>query len=162
MVWARLIILAALAGLLAACAPSPTPGDPAEELINELMCPALRGRVSLASSETPDAAWIRGFIRAKISEGWSKQRVVDTLVRQYGEVILPAPKKEGFSLTAWLAPLATIVGGVAVVGGLLTAWLRRRIRLDAKLTAELENDIDEDELRRYEAQMERELARFEH
>jgi cytochrome c-type biogenesis protein CcmH len=134
--------------------------DPAAALISELMCPTAGHYEPLASASSPDAVWMRGFIRSKFAEGWPKQRIVDTLVRQYGEGILPAPAKEGFSLAAWITPLVTIVGGVAVVGFVLTRWLRERKRQDAYLEAELAREIDESDMQRYEAQLLKELEQF--
>jgi cytochrome c-type biogenesis protein CcmH/NrfF len=152
-------LLLAAAGLTGTVAQAAV--DPAEALISELMCPVSNHYQPLATSSSPDAAWMRGFIRSKFEEGWPRQRVIDTLVRQYGERILPAPAKEGFSLAAWITPLVTIVGGVAVVGIVLTRWLRERKRQDAYLDAEIARDIDESDMQRYEAQLLRELEQFE-
>lgn len=134
---------------------------PPEGLINELMCPSPAGPRSLATADTPDAIWMRDFIRAKTREGWSRQRILDTLIRQYGEQILAVPPKEGFSLAAWLTPFVTIFGGVAVTGFLLTRWLRERKRHDAYLLVEITRDVDERDLHRYEAQLQKELEQFE-
>ncbi len=131
-----------------------------DELIHELMCPSSGMPQSLAVSNTSEAVWMRSFIKAKAAEGWSRQRIVDTLVRQYGEQILPVPPKEGLSLAAWIVPFATLVGGVAAVSFLLVGWLRGRKQHDAMLTAEMASTIDEDDLRRYEAQLNRELEQY--
>ncbi len=125
------------------------------------MCPAPGGVQALATSSTPDAVWMRNFIRTKAAEGWSRQRIVDTLVRQYGEQILATPPKEGFSLAAWVTPFLTIFGGVTVVGYLLTRWLKERQRQDAYLMVEMTRDVDQSDLQRYEAQLAKELEQFE-
>ncbi len=136
-------------------------GDPADELINELRCPSATYSQPLATASSPEALWMRAFIRAKVAEGWPRQRIVDTLVRQYGEGILPAPTKEGFSLAAWITPFATIFGGAALMGYILTGWLRERKWHDAYLNAEMARGIDEGDLQRYEAQLSKELEQFE-
>lgn len=135
--------------------------DLGDELISELMCPSSATPQSLATSKTSDAVWMRSFIRAKAADGWSKQRIVDTLVQQYGERILPVPPKEGISLAAWMMPLASIVGGVALISFLLGGWLRGRKQNDDVLTAEMASSIGEDDLRRYEAQLQKELEQFD-
>jgi cytochrome c-type biogenesis protein CcmH len=140
---------------------APVWADLADDIIGELRCPAAGISQPLATAESPEAAWMRGFIRAKVSEGWSKQRIVDTLVYQYGERVMAEPAKEGFSLAAWLAPFATIFGGAGVVGTLLTRWLRARKLHDAYLNAEIVRASDEADLRRYEEQLLRELEQFE-
>lgn len=152
------LLLALAAALYGAGSASADLGD---DLINELMCPTSSTPQSLATSNTSDAAWMRGFIRAKVSEGWSRQRIVDTLVRQYGERILPQPPKEGVSLAAWVMPFATIVGGVAFISFLLGGWLRGRKQNDDVLSAEMASSIDEEDLQRYEAQLRRDLEQFE-
>src|SRR5512138_2101913 len=100
-----------LAGAGVGCTGAPPRPDLAEDLINELMCPVAGTPQMLAAANTADAVWMRDFIRAKVAEGWSRQRIVDTLVQQYGERILPVPPKEGFNLAVWVTPFATIFGG---------------------------------------------------
>jgi cytochrome c-type biogenesis protein CcmH len=152
------ILLAVTSIVLAAGSASADMGD---DLINELMCPASGTPQFLATSNTSDAVWMKSFIRAKVAEGWSRQRIVDTLVRQYGERILPVPPKEGFSLAAWITPFATIAGGVGVLTFLLGGWLRGRKQRDAIFDAEMASDIDEEDLRRYEAQLRTDLQQFD-
>ncbi len=161
-----LAILAALVAILltgtSCVAGVATAGDDMpQQLINELMCPSPTGVRALAVADTPEGFWMRDFIRAKAAEGWSRQRIVDTLVHVYGEQILAVPPKEGFSLAAWVTPFATIFGGVTVVGFLLTQWLRERTRRDAYLIIEVTRDVDERDLQRYEAQLAKELEQFE-
>lgn len=151
-----------LAGVVALWLAAPVgASDPADDLIDELSCPTAAYSQPLATSNTPEAVWMRAFIRAKVSEGWPRQRIVDTLVRQYGERILPVPAKQGFSLAAWVTPFATIFGGAALLGYLLTGWLRERKWHDAYLNAEMAREMDETELRRYESQLFAELEQFE-
>jgi len=134
--------------------------DEGDDLINELRCPAAARYMPLAASDTPEARWMKAFIRAKVAEGWPRQRIVDTLVRQYGEGILPAPAKEGFGLAAWVTPFAIIFGGAAVTGYLMVGWLKRRRWNDAYWNAELAREIDDTDLQRYEEQLRRELEQF--
>ncbi len=158
----RILPAALLAGVIALWSVAPAGAvDLADELINELRCPSPTYSQPLATSNTPEAIWMRSFIRAKVAEGWTRQRIVDTLVRQYGERILPTPPKEGFSLAAWITPFAIIFGGVAVLGYLLTGWLRERRWNDAYLDAEMAREIDERDQQRYEAQLFKELEQFE-
>ncbi len=150
-----------LATFMALWGAIPASADLADDIISELRCPVAGGSMPLSSADGPEAAWMRGFIRAKVSEGWSKQRIVDTLVYQYGERVMAEPAKEGFSLAAWLAPFATIFGGAGIVGTLLTRWLSARKLNDAYLFAEIARAADEADLRKYEEQLLRELQQFE-
>jgi len=135
--------------------------DPADDLIGELMCPSATGCQPLATSDSPEAAWMRAFIRAKVAEGWSRERIVSTLACQYGEEILPAPPRRGFGLVAWITPYATILGGAAVLGVLMVGWLRERRLNDAYLRAEMAGRISRADQEWYDARLRRELELFE-
>ena len=76
---------------------------------------------------------LRGVIAAKIGEGWDKPRIMDLLVRNYGEKLLAAPTKSGFNLTAWVTPFAAILLGGGMIslaggegGGRGGRWRRKR------------------------------------
>jgi cytochrome c-type biogenesis protein CcmH/NrfF len=66
-----------------------------------------------------------------VEQGRSGQEILDAFIAQHGEMVLMAPKKEGFNLAAYFVPGAAIV---AVGSGLLWA-LSRRARLAAAQTA---------------------------
>ncbi len=155
------LLAALLLGTAVFWTAEPAMADLADDLIAELRCPSTSYSQPLATASSPEALWMRAFIRSKVAEGWPRQRIVDTLARQYGEGILPAPSKEGFSLAAWVTPIATIFGGAALIGYVLTGWLRDRKWHDAYLNAEMARDIDEADMQRYEAQLVRELEQFE-
>src|SRR5262249_58668063 len=76
------------------------------ELENEVMCPVCN--TTLAESNSDAAKAIEREIQDKIRAGWTKSRIKDFLVQQYGESILAAPPKHGFNLLAWVLPLAGI------------------------------------------------------
>ena len=155
------VLLALLIETVSFCGAAAADGDPAEELIKELMCPSPAYSQPLATSNAPEAVWMRSFIRAKVAQGWSKQRIVDTLVWQYGERIMGVPPKRGFGLAAWVTPFATIFGGAALLGVILIRWLRERRWHDAYLDALIARTVDENDLKRYEARLLRELEQFE-
>jgi len=63
-------------------------------------------------------------------EGKNGQQIVDAFVARYGEVVLMAPKPEGFNLAGYFVP------GVAVlVAGSVLAWYLRRRSLVAAAEA---------------------------
>jgi cytochrome c-type biogenesis protein CcmH len=146
-----IVVVLAAAGTAAASESNPT----LTELERELACPTCHTTLELSNS--PIAARMRAFIRARIAAGDTKSQIKDKLVDQFGESVLAAPPKSGFNLLAWLLPLA----GIAV-GGVALALLARRWSREpapspvdpssngrAPLDAELEQRLDE------------ELARFE-
>lgn len=69
---------------------------------------------------------LRGVIAAKIADGWDKPRIMDLLVRNYGEKLLAAPTKSGFNLTAWVTPFAAILVGGVMISLAVGEWVARR------------------------------------
>jgi cytochrome c-type biogenesis protein CcmH/NrfF len=54
-------------------------------------------------------------IREMVSQGLTRQQVLDKFVAIYGEKILAIPKAEGFNLTAWIMPAVVFVLGVLIM-----------------------------------------------
>ncbi|HSC71470.1 MAG TPA: cytochrome c-type biogenesis protein CcmH, partial [Candidatus Methylomirabilis sp.] len=69
---------------------------------------------------------LRGVIAAKISEGWDKPRIMDLLVRSYGEKLLAAPTKQGFNLIAWITPFTALIFGGVLISLAVGEWVTRR------------------------------------
>jgi cytochrome c-type biogenesis protein CcmH len=55
-------------------------------------------------------------------QGQNEQQIVDSFVARYGEVVLMAPKPEGFNLAGYLVPGVLVV----LASGALLWYLRRR------------------------------------
>jgi cytochrome c-type biogenesis protein CcmH/NrfF len=123
----RLLLLAvlalALAGPALAGEQHPTQG----ELEAELVCPQCHE--PLDQSTSPIAEQMKAYIRQHIAMGWTKSRIVDSLVgppNNLGPSVLGVPRKHGFDLLAWVLPLAGIaVGALALAAG-AWAWSRNR------------------------------------
>lgn len=136
----------------------PALADDATDLINELMCPSDCVE-TLAVCQMTEAAQMRDFVRAKVAAGWSKEKITDNLVAQYGERILAAPTKQGFNLTAWLTPFAAILGGGAFISVLVGTWVRRRQLYDRLVEDRM--DAPAAELDGYRVRLRSELRDFE-
>jgi cytochrome c-type biogenesis protein CcmH len=65
-------------------------------------------------------------IQNQIDAGESKGDILNGFATIYGEQVLAAPRKSGFSLTVWVAPFAAVALGGAFVSALVWAWVRRR------------------------------------
>jgi cytochrome c-type biogenesis protein CcmH len=131
----------ALAGLASASPPR------AADLESELVCPVCK--TTLDQSDSPVANRMKAYIRARIAEGWSGQRIRDSLVAQFGPGVLARPPKGDFGLLAWLLPLVVVGAGALVVGVLVWRWSRRRAPPSEPLDPALERRVDE-ELSRFE------------
>ena len=125
-------------GILHAQTPEPTPlvsieSDPLEGTYSEsqaqgidrmIMCP-------VCPAETIDQAQVeisfqmRKIVREMLSQGSSRDEILDFFVERYGNDILAAPPKSGASLVAWLMPIAGVVGGLIAVYFILRSMTRR-------------------------------------
>ena len=124
------------------------------ELESEVICPTCK--TTLDQSNAPVATRMRSFIRARIAAGDTKSEIKEQLVAQFGPSVLASPPRRGFSLLAWVLPIAGGLAGAAVLGVLAWRWSRSR---DGRgppdtggrgpLAPELERRLDE------------ELARFD-
>jgi cytochrome c-type biogenesis protein CcmH len=72
---------------------------------------------------------VHGDIQRLVDGGYSGAEIMEALTGTYGDFILNAPRKEGFSLVAWFAPFAAVAIGGVGIGVLLRSW-----RMNAKRT----------------------------
>jgi cytochrome c-type biogenesis protein CcmH/NrfF len=146
------VVALALAGPALASEQHPTQG----ELEAELVCPQCHE--PLDQSTSPIAEQMKAYIRQHIAMGWTKSRIVDSLVgppNNLGPSVLGVPQKHGFDLLAWVLPLAGIaVGALALAAG-AWAWSRNRASSNVLLAdgpaldPALDRRVDE-ELARYD------------
>lgn len=61
-----------------------------------------------------------------MNKGWDKDKIREYYVNIYGEEILTAPEKKGFSLTAWVLPFAALGGAGAGLYFVIRKWVKRR------------------------------------
>jgi cytochrome c-type biogenesis protein CcmH len=120
----RVLVLLAAALLLAPAALASNRHPTLNELENEVMCPVCG--TTLAQSDSAAAKQIEREIQIRIKAGWTKSRIKDMLVQQYGESILAAPPKHGFNLLAWVLPLAGIAVAAVILGVAAWGWTRGR------------------------------------
>lgn len=73
-------------------------------------------------------------LQALVDGGYGADEIMAALSETYGDFILMAPRKQGFSLLAWFAPFAAVGVGAVVIGALLRGW-RRNAEAAAKVAA---------------------------
>jgi cytochrome c-type biogenesis protein CcmH len=123
--FARLLALLAVAALVAApSAGAATPRASFNDLEDEVMCDVCN--VPLNIAESPRAEQQRREIKAMIAKGMTKGQIKAELVRRYGPGILASPQDHGFSLAAYIVPIAVVVALLAGLAILLPRWRRRR------------------------------------
>jgi cytochrome c-type biogenesis protein CcmH len=125
-----------------------------QDMQTQLMC--ITCHVPIDQSDSRFAQHVRDFLHQKCRAGWTSSRVKDTLVREFGEEILAAPPRHGFTLLAWLVPGAALLTGIGVAVELARRWSRSR-RGPPGPPARGEGDLDAD----MDARIDADLARFE-
>ncbi len=113
--------LVAVSWLLAPAAMALVVSDVAKEFVCNCGCNKMLTDCDMKCGEQ-----LRGVIAARIAEGWDKPRIMDLLVRNYGEKLLAAPTKSGFNLTAWVTPFAVILIGGVMISLAVGEWVARR------------------------------------
>jgi cytochrome c-type biogenesis protein CcmH/NrfF len=82
--------------------------------------------VPLNIAESPRAQQQREEIKAMIAKGETKKQIKAELVARYGPSILATPEDHGFTLAAYLVPIAVILAALAALAIALPRWRRRR------------------------------------
>jgi cytochrome c-type biogenesis protein CcmH len=85
-----------------------------EEVASLMRCPVCQG-LSVNDSPTPLASAMKNEVRDLLADGYSRDQVLEYFEQSYGEFIRLAPHARGFNLTVWLAPLALLLVGVALI-----------------------------------------------
>jgi cytochrome c-type biogenesis protein CcmH len=144
----RRIVLVAL--VLLAATPALAGALTVPDVAREVRCPTCN--TPLDVSNAPVAQDMKAYIAQRIDKGWSKQRIIDGLVSEFGPDVLATPPKSGFDLIAWVVPGIFVALGLAAIPFLMRAWSRRGTRAVAEAPPISEHEalrLDE-ELRRRE------------
>ncbi|MEK7873831.1 MAG: cytochrome c-type biogenesis protein CcmH [Chloroflexota bacterium] len=117
--WTRLAFLCHLAAASVALLPgrpalADGPEAAARELELQLMCPICPGQ-TIAQSDNEISRQMKAIIRKKLADGETREQVLAFFVERYGEAVLAAPPRQGFNLAVWLAPLAVLAAGAAII-----------------------------------------------
>ncbi len=141
------------------------------DVASQLKCPICQGE-SVADSSSGLAQEMRATIRQQLQAGKSEQQVIQYFANSYGSQIIWSPPWQGFSLLAWLMPIALLLGGTLLIFFIFRAW---RIADSSSATLIVGkstvpdtldqsdgdtafNNMDEMEVRRYSKQLAEELA----
>ena len=97
----------------------------AQSIDESLICPACPGK-TIGQAQVEQAAQMRQLVRQKLSEGWSRQEILDYFADRYDEGVLAEPPRQGFTLLAWLLPPVGMVGGGVALYFVLRAMRKGR------------------------------------
>jgi cytochrome c-type biogenesis protein CcmH len=138
---------------VAAAASGEAPRTSLPAIERQVMC--VTCKIPLNVAQSPQADRERAFIQGLIDQGQSEAQIKRTLVSQYGPAVLGLPRAHGFDLTAYLVPLAVVLGLLTALAVLLPSW-RRHARAQAASEAPLP-ELDPADAARLDA----DLARFD-
>lgn len=137
--------------------PQQTLDQRARDIGEQLKCPVCQGE-SVADSSSSIAQQMRGIIRQQLQEGKSDQQIIQYFQDRYGNQIVWSPQWQGFAMMAWLVPMLLVLGGFLLLLFVLRDW-QKAVPVGNSTTNEAElGAVDERELARYRARLERELA----
>src|SRR6266849_2106340 len=86
-------------------------------------CHAKAQGESVADSPSTISQQMRGVIRQQLQQGQSEQQIIQYFVSRYGSNILWSPPKQGFTMLAWIIPIAILLGGAILLVMVLRGWL---------------------------------------
>ena len=95
--------------------------DWAYAMAHELMSPYCPGR-TLAECPSPQATELRFWILTQAAAGVSEEDVREMLAERFGDILLAAPRAEGWGLSAYVVPI-----GFFVLGGPVVFLIIRRL-----------------------------------
>jgi cytochrome c-type biogenesis protein CcmH len=118
----RLLLLLAVALAVLAPVAAAEGGASLTEIEKQVMCPVCGTLLQLA--ESPQAQRERAFINRLIEEGRSEEEIKDVLVDEYGDEVLALPPGSGFSLSAYVVPIAAFLIAAAALAVGVLRWRR--------------------------------------
>jgi len=79
-----------------------------------LRCPVCQG-LSVADSPSPTAQNMKAHVRELLAQGYDQDQILAYFERSYGEFVRLEPARRGVNWLVWIAPVAGLLLGVAVV-----------------------------------------------
>ena len=115
------------------------------EVASQLRCVVCQN-LSVADSPSEMAGQMRAIVRERLAAGQTPAEVLQYFVARYGDWILLAPPRRGFTLLVWVAPLVAVLVGLLVVTLLVRRWAGRRRRgpttIDAAMSERIRRELE--------------------
>lgn len=94
-------------------------------IAQELRCVVCQN-LSVADSPSELAKQMRDVVREQLRQGKSPDEIKAYFVSKYGDWVLLAPPRRGFSLLVWVLPFVAAAAGLVLVVVALRRWVRRK------------------------------------
>jgi cytochrome c-type biogenesis protein CcmH len=120
---ARLLALAVVAAVSLGAAP--VNEEAVHAVAANLRCVVCQS-LSVADSPSETARQMREIVRERLAAGETPEQVTAFFVERYGNWILLAPPRQGFTLLVWVVPFAGLALGLIVVAVAVRRWSRPR------------------------------------
>ncbi len=159
-IWLIALLLAILAALLIVSMVSAQSGPVTDDQVNavakRLNCPVCEN-VPLDVCETQACAQWRDLIRQKLQAGQTPEQIMSYFQATYGDRVLQAPPRSGFTALVWVLPFVGLIAGVAILVVVLRRMTARPVAVqEAEPTSRAPEAADE-----YRKRLERELKELE-
>ena len=97
--------------------------------------------LSVADSPSEMAAQMRQVVRERLAAGETPDQVIRYFADKYGDWILLAPPRRGFTLLVWIVPPLAVLLGLAIAIRRLRGWTRRAPAAPAPIDAAMRERI---------------------
>jgi cytochrome c-type biogenesis protein CcmH len=100
--------------LVVLVATNESPDDRVERIGASIKCPVCQGE-AIADSPAQMATDMMGLVEERVAQGATDEEIIDELLGSFSGAVLLDPPLSGATLVLWLAPIAALVAGLAVV-----------------------------------------------
>lgn len=100
--------------LVVLVATNESPDDRVDRIGSSIKCPVCQGE-AIADSPAQMATDMMGLVEERVAQGATDEQIIDELLGSFSGAVLLDPPLSGATLILWLAPVAALVAGVAVV-----------------------------------------------